>query len=124
MIKYFSKAGQLAPVIGRVPGTLVRRLHQESNPTLGNGELFRRVAPLLVKLLAPHLTTADAETGQLRRLSEKICRQSQGRFKSLAEVQVVAALLGRDAALDEVGVQLVEGGNDNGVRLFCHRVLL
>ena len=77
MIKYFPKARQLAPVISRVPGSLVRRLHQESNPALGNAKLFGRVTPLLVKFLASNLTTADAETGQLRRCSEKISRQSQ-----------------------------------------------
>ena len=74
MIKYFAKAGQLASVIDRVPGALVRGLHREPNPTLGNGKLFWRVALLLVQLFAPHLAAAYAVAGQFGGLSEKICR--------------------------------------------------
>ena len=65
MIEYFAEAGQLRPVIGRVPGALVGGLRRESNPALGNCKLFGRVTPLLVKLLSSHLATADAKTGHL-----------------------------------------------------------
>jgi len=92
MVENFPEKRQLGSVIGNMPSWSADHLQRKPDPTLRGCKVPGRVALLLVQLLAPDLTAADAVAHHIRRAGEKGRRQRQGCLEPLTERQIIADL--------------------------------